>query len=246
VTDVTLYATPRWRHVVLAQLRVVGISLRPAGLIVAAALAIGTILIGAEIAGGGPGFDATDTFPTAFVAFLFPFAVWRNEQRFGAALLWTFPVERRRLALAKVFAGFLWLMAGIAMFSVWLLALGLFSHATPVQTIARVPFTATVAMYLFGSALLLGLRHPLRWLLGGGGVLFLMGTLSDLLTQPNDGEWRHVPGAHTFFDATSRAFATWSTLPQAAQWSITAILWWSAGLAALWAAASRHRERRRP
>jgi hypothetical protein len=241
--DVTLHATPRWRDVLLAQIRVVGLSLRPAALILAAVLAIGTIAIGADIAEGGRGFDSRETFPTALIAFLYPFAVWRNENRFGATFLWTLPVERRRLALTKVFAGFFWLMAGVAFFSLWLLALGLVARVTPVHTIARVPLVATIAMYLFGSALLLGLRHPLRWLLGGAGVLFLMGALSDRLSQPNDGEWQYVPGARAFFSATSNAMARWVTLPESAQWTISTLLLLGAGLAALWAAASRHRER---
>jgi hypothetical protein len=241
--EVTLHATPRWRDVVLEQIRIVGLSLRPAALVVAVVLGICTVIIGGELIRGGPAFDSYDTFPTALISFLFPFAVWRSDKRFGAAFLWTLPVDRGRLALAKVFAGWLWLMAALAVFVSWLFALGLLAGASPAYTVMRIPYTATAALYLFGSALVLGLRHPLRWLLGAAGVLFLMGTLSDVLSQPNDGEWQHVPGAGAFFSAISRLFAAWRTLPESAQWAITTFLWFGAGMAALWAAASRHRER---
>lgn len=245
MTDVTVHPGPRWRDVVLEQIRIVGLSLVPAALVVAMVLAIGTVLIVGEIVRGGPGFDSDETFPTALIAFLYPFAVWRSEKRFGPAFLWTLPADRPRLALAKVFAGWVWLMAAVAFFVLWLVALGLLAGAPATRTLMRVPLTATFAMYLFGSALVLGLRHPLRWLFGAAGVLSLMGVLSDAITQSDDGEWRYVPGATDFFSAVQQAAAVWETLPDPAQWAICTFLWFGAGLAALWAATSRHRERRR-
>ena len=243
--EVTLHPGPRWRDVVLEQIRIVGRGLGPAAVVVVGVLGIGTVLIVQEIIGGGPGFDNVDTFPTAIIAFLFPFAVWRSEKRFGPALLWTFPVDRRRLALAKVFAGLVWLMAGVAFFVTWLLVLGLLAGASSTHTIARVPFAATFAMYLFGSAVVVGLRHPLRWLAGAAGVIFLMGSLSDLVTQPNDGEWAYVPGARAFFSMTLRLVAAWLALPEAQQSVLSTLFMVGAGFAALWLAASRHRDRRK-
>jgi hypothetical protein len=245
MTEVTLHPTPRWRDVVLEQIRIVGLSLSREALVVAVALVVATFVIGSELVRGGPGFDSNETFPTALISFFFPFAVWRGEQRFGPAFLWTLPVDRRRLALAKVFAGWVWLMAALTVFVSWLLALALLAHASPLQTVLRVPFTATIATYLLGSALVLGLRHPLRWLLGTAGVLFLIGTLSDVLSRPDDREWQNVPGAYDFFSAVQHAVAVWGTLPPLAQWAISTFLWLGAGLAALWVAASRQRERRR-
>jgi hypothetical protein len=126
-----------------------------------------------------------------------------------------------------------------------LLALGALAGASPARTIARIPFAATAAMYLFGSALVVGLRHPLRWLLGTAGVLFLLGQLSDATSQRNDGEWRHLPGASAFFSTIGDAMTGWLTLPALAQWAISTFLMFGAGFAALWAAASRHRDRRK-
>jgi hypothetical protein len=245
VIDVPLHATPRWRDVVLEQIRIVGLSLGTAAMILAAVLAVGTVMIVGEIVTGGAGFDSNETFPTALIAFLYPFAVWRNEKRFGPALLWTFPVERRRLALAKVFAGFVWLMAAVAFFLLWLFALGLFAGARPELTVARVPLIATIATYLFGSALVLGLNHPLRWLLGAAGVLALIGRLGDVISHPDNREWNYVPGARAAFALIEEAFSAWATLPAPAQWILTILLTIGLGLIAVWAAASRHRERHR-
>ena len=246
MTEVTLHATPpRWRDVVLEQIRVAGLSLRREAIVVAAVLGVGTFLIVGEIVSGGPGFDSYETFPTAAIAFFYPFFVWRNDRRFAPAFLWTLPVDRRRLALAKVFAGFVWLMAALAFFVTWLLTLGLLAGTTPAHTIMRVPFIATIGAYLLGSALVLGLRHPVRWSLGTAGVLFLMGMVGDVFNQPDDGEWKYVPGAHAFFSTVQRFMAAWLSVPESAQWAITTFLWFGAGLAALWAAATRHRERKR-
>jgi hypothetical protein len=241
--EVTLHPTPRWRDVVLEQVRIVGPSLRIEALVTAAVLAVGTFAIGSEILAGGPGFDSDETFPTALIAFLFPLALWRRENLFGPGFLWTLPVDRRRMALAKVFAGWVWLMAALAFFVAWLLVLGLPGRVPPMQNLTRIPFTATIAMYLFGSALVLGLRHPLRWLFGAAGLFFLLGSLSDAL-EPRYGI-DTLLGSRVLFWATEDAWGTWRTLPALARWAITAVLGCGAGLAALWAAASRHRERKR-
>lgn len=241
--EVTLHPAPRWRDVVLEQVRIVGPSLRIEALVTAAVLAVATFAIGREILAGGPGFDSDETFPTALVAFLFPFALWRREKLFGPGFLWTLPVDRRRMALAKVFAGWVWLMAALAFFVAWLLVLGLPGRVPPMQNLTRIPFTATTALYLFGSALVLGLRHPLRWLFGAAGLFFLLGGLSNAL-EPRYG-MDTLLGSQALFGASEAAWNTWRTLPALARWAITAILGCGTGLAALWAAASRHRERRR-
>lgn len=241
----TLHPVPRWRDVVLEQIRIAGHSLRPVALVVAVVLGVGTAMVVGEILGGGPGFDSTEPYPTALFSFLFPFAVWRGERRFGPAFLWTLPVDRRRLALARVFAGWVWLMVALAVFASWLLALAFFARATPDYHVLRIPFVATVAAYLFSSAVVLGLRYPVRWLLGAAGVLMLMGRLSDVLHRDDDSEWEYVPGAQAFFSTVGDTLAAFRTLPDPAQWAITTFLLLGAGLLALWLAALRHRERRR-
>jgi hypothetical protein len=262
--DVTLHPTPRLRDVLVEQLRMVGLSLRPEALIVAAVLGVGTFLIGVEILKGGPGFDSRETFPTGLIAFFLPFAVWRGVQRFGPDFLWSLPVDRRQLALARVFAGWVWLMAAVSVFALWLLTLALVARAPIAPNLARIPFTSTAAAYLLGSAVVLGLRHPLRWLIGIAGLFFLFGGLNDLFGRTANGDgssvawseaWRwamHGPyGLRTVlsssgFFVADDAGASPGTLPDLMEWAITTVIWFGGGLAALWAALLRHREQRRP
>ena len=138
------------------------------------------------------------------IGLLLPILVWRGEDSFGASFLWTLPVDRRRHALVKVFAGWTWLMGGVFLFVFWALALTLLTHVTflaeqtlrvlasaPASrtldpaTVASVPwtpqpllwlapFTSATAMYLLGSALGLAMRHPMRSIVGSVGGLFLV------------------------------------------------------------------------
>jgi hypothetical protein len=134
---------------------------------------------------------------------LLPILVWRGEERFGAGFLWTLPVDRRRHALAKVFAGWVWLMGIVAVFVLWSLALTLLSGGNvfaeetlrvlrlftasstldpaAVETVRwtaqpllwLAPFTSATATYLLASALALGTCHPLRWIVGSAIVFFV-------------------------------------------------------------------------
>jgi hypothetical protein len=245
VIDANLHPTPRWRDVVLQQVAIVGLGLRREALVLIAVLAAAGSLVAGEIIRGGPAFDGDETFPTALVAFLFPFLVWRSDKRFGPSFLWTLPVDRRRLALARVFAGGVWLTAALTFFVAWLLALGFLGGAPAARTVMRVPFTATFAAYLFGSALVVGLRHPVRWLLGAAGVIVLMGAVGQAIHKPGQSTWQSVPGAGAYSSAAGDVETAWRTLPDLARWTISTFVIFPAGFAAVWAAASRHRDRRR-
>jgi hypothetical protein len=235
--DPTLHPTPRWRDVVLEQIRIVGLSLRREALVAATVMGIVTIVIAIDIIHGTAGtwFDSDEWFPIGIAAFLYPFAIWRRDRPFAPAFLWTLPVDRRRLALAKVFAGFVWLMAALTAFASWQLTLAFFSGVAGAETFPFIASTGVAAMYLFGSALILGLRHPLRWLLGTLGVFFLLGFFNDATDVRLD------PILTTINDFVGR----WTSLPDAAQWAIATFLSVGAGLAVLWAAVSRHREERK-
>ena len=262
--EVMLHPTPRWRDAVAEQVRIVGLNLRREALAAAVVLVVATLPVLIDILRGGPGLDSDESFPTSIFSFLLPFAVWRGEQRFGPDFLWTLPVDRRQIALARVIAGWVWLIAAIGAFVIWLLALALLSNASSAEALMRVPFIATTAMYMFGSALVLGFRHPLRWLLGTVGVLFLFGMVADSMGQTENGEWQIVAwssvlrsavygpyGLRTLLDSSGFVFtardgrAAWQSLPDLAQWATATFLWLGAGLIALWAAISRHGEHRR-
>ncbi|HKR64838.1 MAG TPA: hypothetical protein VJZ00_13985 [Thermoanaerobaculia bacterium] len=228
-----MHSTPRGRDVVLEQIRIVGLQLRREALATAVVLGLVTLPIVVAIVRGEAAswFDGNPSPPIAFIAFVYPFAVWRGERRFGPAFLWTLPVDRRRLALAKVFAGGVWLLAALLAMALWRLTLAFAAGAT----VEPASFTAVLTMYLFGTALVLGLRHPLRWLLGTAAVLYLGGML---------GQTQGIEALLTssgFESAVARADATWRALP----WILTHVFPPAVGLAALWIAASRHRESRR-
>jgi hypothetical protein len=260
--ETTLHAVPSGRDVVREQVRTVGLALRREALVVAIALGIVSVAVAVAIARGRAAtwFDADAWAAVGMTAFFLPFAIWRRERRFGPAFLWTLPVDRRRLALAKVFAGWVWLMIAMALFILWRFVLAFFAGAT----LLLPPFVGPTALYLFGSALVLGLRHPLRWFLGTVGVYALLVALSEVGGRTGSGELRIVAwsealrwmvygpyGISTFlnsgaFSSTVRgATDFWGSLPSLAQWAIPTFFWLAAGLAALWAAVSRHGERRR-
>jgi hypothetical protein len=218
------------------------------------------------------------------VGLLLPVLVWRGEEPFGASFLWTLPVDRRRHALAKVFAGWVWLMGGAALFVLWSLAVTLLSggnifaeeirrilttstalqtvHWTPIPLLWLTPFTSATATYLIASALGLGTRHPLRWLVGSVIGFFIVSGVGDaanvawldsVLEPLFEGPYGFdaLLTARTTFLSNEATLPTgdrvtvWRALPDAGQWATATLLWTGAGLVSLLAAASRHRESRR-
>lgn len=222
----TLHATPRGRDVIVEQIRVVGLALRSAMVVAAVVVGIAAILIAVDIAHGkgATWFDSNEWFPLNFIAFLVPFAVWRREH-FGPGFLWTLPVDRRRLALAKVFAGWVWWLAGMATFVAWQFLLASLAGVSGAQIFPPIAFLGTTAAYLLGSAVMLGLRYPLRWLFGSAGLLILLAIFNQRVDAIVSSAGL-VPLIDRF-------------LP------LLPFLSFAAGLAALWAAVSRHGEQRR-
>jgi hypothetical protein len=234
VSEVTLHPAPRYRDVMREQIRVTGMSLRREALVIAIVLGIMTVVIGIAIVcrRAETWFDSREWGPIGFFAFLFPFAVWRRERPFGPAFLWTLPVDRGRLALARVFAGWVWLMAALAVFVAWQVVLALLSGVANAETMSPFVFIGATGAYLLGSAVTLGLRHPLRWLFGCAGLFYLLGALNrmiDRLLGPN------------LLHSMARL---WYSMPVPAQWAAATFLWLGAGSLALWAALARHGERR--
>lgn len=233
MTDVTLHPAPRQRDVVLEQIRVVELALRPVTLVIAIVLGIVTIRVVVAIVqhNAGSWFDSDASAPVCVASFFIPFAVWRGNRLFAPAFLWTLPVDRRRLALVRTFAGWVWLIAAMLVFLGWRLALG----ALAGEPIEPFSFAAATAVYLFGSAVVLGLRYPLRWVLGSAAVSYLIGMASQLK------EIDAMLKENGIFARIERADATWRIMP----FPIFTLLLIAAGLAALWFAASRHRDLRR-
>jgi hypothetical protein len=244
MTEMKLHAMPRWRDVLVEQIRVVGLGLRREAAVVAVFLGVGTAIIVGDLIHGGPAFDSIEMFPTHLISLIFPYIVWRGQPRFGPAFLWTFPVDRRRLVLARVFAGGVWLGAALTVFASWLLVLSLVAHVPPERNLMRVPYVATIAVYLFSTAVLVGLRHPLRWLAGTAGVLFLMGFLSELLGNRQGANLDAFLRAIGFTPTAYTVAAAWYAWPFPVRSSIAALISIGAGALAVLAAAWRHKETR--
>ncbi len=293
---------PGLRAVLLEQIRATGFALRRAALVAAALLVLATLAGAFQIATGA-GVATLYPWPTplpGLIGALLPMALWGRDERYGDGFLWTLPVDRRRHAFIKVVAGWVWLMGGVALFALWLLALILASGAPalPAETlhvlasgpatgpldpaalhsarwapgplILAVPFTAATATYLLASALALGTRRPLRWVIGIAlANLFASMVSQAASTHPRVGWLADAPahalrllvegryGLDTLLTAraawldnfatltTGERIVVWSAVPELGHWVIATLLWTGAGLLALWAAASRHRERRR-
>ncbi len=241
-----MHDTPTLRTVVREQINIVARSLTLEARVVAVVLAIVSLVIGVEIANGraGPWFDSGEWSIVGVVALVYPFAVWRRDRRFGPAFLWTLPVNRTHLVYARVFAGWVWLMAALAGFIAWKFALSLLSGLANPRILSPDAPLGVTALYLIGSAVLLALRHPLRWFLGAAGILIMLGLLERGLAA---GPYAF----QVFFEApqllavAGRSTTAWRQLPLFAQSTIPTLLMLIVGGIALWAAALRHGENRR-
>jgi hypothetical protein len=300
MTQPALHAIPRGRDVLREQIRALALALRLLALGAAVAAGVATLFIaGQYLESRRPiGFWPELSMLPGIAGFLLPIAVWRGEARFGADFFWTLPVDRRQHALAKVCAGWVWLMAAVALFVLWLLALTLATGGnilaeetvrllpsptvppagaigpaalrsvrwTPTPLLWLVPFTAATGSYLLASALALGARHPLRWIVGTVLGFFLMLGVAEatssrwLLQAPvrvldplMNGRYgldalltARTESLHTEVTLSTRETVTvWRALPDLAHWAAATLLWTGAGLLALWTAASRHGELRR-
>lgn len=242
MTQFDIDSSPSMGEVLLEQIRVVGLSLRREAAVLAFVLSVVTIAIAVDIAQGTAAFwfDSDEWAHLGIMAFILPFVVWRGERRFGPAFLWTLPFDRRHLALAKVLAGWVWLMVVLAGAFLWQLTLAAVSNVAGARIYDLVALPGTTALYLLGSAVVLGLRHPLRWLIGAAGLLLLLGLLDGAAIERAE-----LAILEPFVAAIRAARMSLRQLPEAAQKIVPSLVYISAGCVALWLAVSRHGERRR-
>jgi hypothetical protein len=198
MTPTVLHATPRAGRVLMAQVRAVGHMLRGPALVAGPLAALAMLFGTLEMRGS----DAVHFHPErqemlfGLLGVLLPVGIWMGEERIGSGFLWTLPVNRRWHALAKVCAGWVWLMGAVALIVLWLLGIAVASGGSllageslrlllddgvvqsvdwmPQPVLWLVPFTAATATYLLASALALGTRPPLRWAVGTVLALFLI------------------------------------------------------------------------
>ncbi|HYW32570.1 MAG TPA: hypothetical protein VE869_13820 [Gemmatimonas sp.] len=294
---------PQPRAVLMAHVRAIAFALRVPLLIAPVFAIVATIFLAIQIANGdmtGNLYAEPSALPSIIGALL-AIAVWVREERFGPGFLWTLPVDRSRHALIKVLAGWLWLMAGVALFalSVMVLALVYDGGVLPVRSlqvliapvtsqepldpaalrteqwapgplIVLVPFVSATATYLLASAFMVGVRHPLRWIVGAVVTFPVASAISHVGSRMLGMLWMtHLPeravtgllegryGLEALVTlrtwsldrrmhlTSGERIHVWSAVPDLGDWRIAALLWTGAGALAVWFAASRHRERRR-
>lgn len=222
MTSTALHPPPRLTAVLTAHVRALALALRTPAAIAAGLFALATLLITTDLLPGADvrAFNVIDVHPEQWVlsglaGVLLAIAVWKDEQRFDAGFLWTLPVDRARHALLRVLAGWVWLMAAVALFVLWLVAVAVLSgesvlQETTLHVLPRgmppeplsaaelqvvrwsphpllwlVPFTGATGAYLITSAVALGVRRPLRWL----GVLTLALFLLALVGSAMGAAW---------------------------------------------------------
>lgn len=140
----------------------------------------------------------------------------------------------------------------------------------PGPLIWAVPFAGATAAYLLASAVMVGIRYPLRWALGaallvplssiGSHVASRLTGWESLAEAPMRAASLLITGRYGLDSllklrtwsldrrvtlTTGEPMHVWLDVPDVSDWGLAALLWIGAGLLALWVAASRHRERRR-
>jgi hypothetical protein len=140
------------------------------------------------------------------------------------------------------------------------------SHRTnPLLWLA--PFTGATVLYLIMSAVLLASRYPLRWIAGVVVSFMLVAGIADateitalerlplyVLRPLMLGEYGMdaVLTARTEYLKIGTALPNgertivWRALPDVSGWLLATLFWISLGVIAVWLAAARHREQRRP
>lgn len=119
------------------------------------------------------------------------------------------------------------------------------------------PFFAATALYLLASALWVGTRHPIRWVVGLWIAVLAIGGFLEL-TEIQSAE-RFLEGALSTFDqlvtgghetlrrsvwpTPGERLVVWDALPSPGRWAGISASWLALGVAAVVAAARRHRTR---
>jgi hypothetical protein len=284
VNTTARHPIPRFPAVVAEQVRVVGRGLRREAAVVGIGLAaISLITFAFRLRSGeAVDYEPSGTQLIALVGLLLPFAVWKGEKPYAGGYLWTLPVERRRHALAKVLAGGLWFVIAILLFQLWLLVLALLTGGGVGENETRMlataggghrpvrwttpawewltPFTSGPILYALGSALVLGVKHPIRTAAGlVFGFVFLaflseevfpgdiLRPAVEMVTMgPLGLDAMYSGGAESLSrnakGPDGREFTSWTGLPGPGRWAGATAIWAACASAALFAALFRHRE----
>lgn len=268
-----LHECPRWETVAYEQVRVVGLRLRSAGiLLLVLLLLVGAFPIAESVRLHGasrspatvlPNFTFTPEMSVVFtfVALLLPLMVWQDEDPTRRTYHWLMPLSRHAHTAAKVFGGWVWLMLLTVTVLFGLVALvGLTSRVTgtPQPYHAHfsawewlVPVTSATIAYVLSSAAAVWARRPIIWLFGAGAIHTAVVLLLVRLQLPEAAasvrairNGRYGIGAAINGDIVTLDAGASGTLPDVLQWLGASLLWGAIAVGLLWLVSTRHRELR--
>jgi hypothetical protein len=262
-----MHSVPRWSDVALEQIRSVGLRLRAFG-----ALLLGALILYALVAMRVAANDHAATVAhvrhsvtkfeftpdisilIAYLALLLPALVWHEENPAKRMYHLSMPVGRSAHALTKVFAGWVWLMAGTAVFLLVVISVdGITSNMEGAQWAFAthvaawewlVPFTAVTIAYALSSAAAVGAKTPAVWIVGPPviyvGVAILIAMLG--ASKVSESMFTLFSGYYGAAAAIGgRYVGIDSAGPRVVRWLVTTALWGSA-TAALLVVVSRARK----
>lgn len=203
VAPTTVPLLPAPRAMLREQLAAAGILLRGELLLLALLTGAVTVLMLAGLVRTGRAADfylPDMAAPALIVGLLTPLALWRNESPSRRDYFWAMPVGRPAHTLARLLAGWAWLLLVVAGYLAWgtglAFLLGGDVSLGPVRTrvlqpmlaggdrlldlgmaghawLWLVPFSAATVGYLAASIVALVAEHPWRWF-GFGTLAFLL------------------------------------------------------------------------
>jgi hypothetical protein len=235
-----IHEPPAASAVFQLQVRRIGRSLRPEQIGLAVILGAVAILALLLAIFGDPTLDYPSELNVLIPlgAFLLPFRLWRGERLFDGSDLWLMPVERQKHALIRAAAGAVWAVAAITLVVLTLNLLALAAGSPTIGTSAWqwfAPLGGGLVAYLFGSALVLAVRRPLRWSVGliAASLLFsalgfraAVEPLVQAVAHGRLGVERVITGGGS-----------------SVAWAVALLFWLGLGLTAVALASLRHRER---
>jgi hypothetical protein len=266
-TSLALHVPPAPEEVAREQLRAVGVSLRrEAALFLAALAIIGFFAFVGMIRGANAGaqigfeFVAEASLPMVFVALLLPFSVWRSEDPSRRGYHLAMPIDAGTHTLARVAAGWVWLMAAVALFVTLVMFAGVVMPLLVGQSVHvfdgagwqwMVPFTAATVSYLLSSIAVVGSEHPWRWIGGvaigyalsqGMLVSFGLADVGHAIDAIRSGRYGLTAGAFAQVNEMVQQYPYPAWVPGVQRWIGATLIWGAVGLAGVVLVARRRRD----
>ena len=136
------------------------------------------------------GYWPPGTFVTMLIGLFLPFGIWRSEDPSRRTYHWTMPIARAPHTLLKMLAGWVWLMAAVAVYMGYHAVQFLLLAHTPGAVGAEahllawqwaIPYVAATVVYLLSSLVVIASDHPWRWI---GGIPIAYGIALGFLSAP--------------------------------------------------------------